>query len=203
MKETEEKIINQLNIHESIKNIIKGTKEEISKFKEPESIKKIFKKAEFIENIFKEIRENNDLSQSNELESILSKVEEKLLRESNTSESIKKIFKEVKENNNLNKSIEPESIKNILSIIKEKILSQSNTPESIKNIFKEAKKRINKKKYLSLLVFDGLGLSEKSPTNCLKVLHSKLEMSLDPEDKKQISFIGISNWRLDAAKQYF
>ena len=25
-------------------------------------------------------------------------------------------------------------------------------------------------------------------------------MSLDPEDKKQISFIGISNWRLDAAK---
>jgi len=53
---------------------------------------------------------------------------------------------------------------------------------------------------LSLLVFDELGLSEKSPTNCLKVLHSKLEMSLDPEDKKQISFIGISNWRLDAAK---
>ena len=50
------------------------------------------------------------------------------------------------------------------------------------------------------MVFDELGLSEKSPTNCLKVLHSKLEMSLDPEDKKQISFIGISNWRLDAAK---
>ena len=49
-------------------------------------------------------------------------------------------------------------------------------------------------------MFDELGLSEKSPTNCLKVLHSKLEMSLDPNEQNQLSFIGISNWRLDAAK---
>ena len=65
----------------------------------------------------------------------------------------------------------------------------------------EAKKKISKKKYLSLLIFDQIGLSEKRPTNCLKVLHSKLEMSLDPEEKKQVSFIGISNWRLDAEKK--
>jgi len=32
---------------------------------------------------------------------------------------------------------------------------------------------------ISLLVFYALCLSEKSPTNCLKVLHAKLEMSLN------------------------
>ena len=82
--------------------------------------------------------------------------------------------------------------------------SETNTPESIENIFREAEKKSyssqSQERILSLLVFDELGLSEKSPTNCLKVLHSKLEMSLDPNEQKQISFIGISNWRLDAAK---
>ena len=78
--------------------------------------------------------------------------------------------------------------------------SENNTPENIENIFIEAEKKISDNdKMISLLVFDELGLSEKSPTNCLKVLHSKLEMSLNPEDKK-IAFIGISNWGLDAAK---
>ena len=72
--------------------------------------------------------------------------------------------------------------------------------EQIKIILNEIKKRIFKKKFLSLLVFDELDLSEKSPTNCLKALHSKLEMSLNPKEQKQISFIGISNWRLDATK---
>jgi len=72
--------------------------------------------------------------------------------------------------------------------------------EQIKIILNEIKKRIFKKKFLSLLVFDELGFSEKSPINCLKALHSKLEMSLNPKEQKQISFIGISNWRLDATK---
>ena len=53
------------------------------------------------------------------------------------------------------------------------------TFESIENIFKEAEKKIDRslteKKVLSLLVFDELGLSEKSKSNHLKVLHSKLE----------------------------
>ena len=83
--------------------------------------------------------------------------------------------------------------------------SETNTPESIKKIFDVAENKIEKntndeEKIISLLIFDELGLSEKSPTNCLKVLHSKLEMSLNPKEKKLLSFIGISNWRLDAAK---
>ena len=40
--------------------------------------------------------------------------------------------------------------------------------EQIKIILNEIKKRIFKKKFLSLLVFHELGLSEKSPTNSLK-----------------------------------
>ena len=80
--------------------------------------------------------------------------------------------------------------------------SETNTPENIENIFKETEKKIpvnDNINMISLLIFDELGLSEKSPTNCLKVLHSKLEMSLNPNEKK-IAFIGISNWELDASK---
>ena len=78
--------------------------------------------------------------------------------------------------------------------------SETNTPENIENIFMEAEKKIqDNDRMISLLVFDELGLSEKSPTNCLKVLHSKLEMSLNPNEKR-LGFIGISNWGLDAAK---
>ena len=80
--------------------------------------------------------------------------------------------------------------------------SETNTPESIEKIFKIAEEKLMDKadEMISLLVFDELGLSEKSPTNCLKVLHSKLEISLNTKDENKISFIGISNWRLDAAK---
>ena len=34
----------------------------------------------------------------------------------------------------------------------------------------------------------------------LKSITFKIRNVLDPEEKKQVSFIGISNWRLDAAK---
>ena len=88
--------------------------------------------------------------------------------------------------------------------------SETNTPEAIEKIFKITEEKLidksnsgqNKKQLdiISLLVFDELGLSEKSPTSCLKVLHSKLEISLNPKEENKISFIGISNWRLDAAK---
>lgn len=47
------------------------------------------------------------------------------------------------------------------------------------------------------VVIDEIGLCEKSENNPLKVLHSLLEPS-DPEEK--ISFLGISNWALDASK---
>ena len=82
--------------------------------------------------------------------------------------------------------------------------SEMNTPESIENIIKEAQKKIDlidyNQKVISLLVFDNLDLSEKCPTNCLKGLHSKLEILLEQEEKKRISFIGLSNWRLDPVK---
>ena len=39
------------------------------------------------------------------------------------------------------------------------------------------------------ILFDEIGLAEKSEYNPLKVLHAKLETN-----KEQIGFIGISNW---------
>ena len=48
-----------------------------------------------------------------------------------------------------------------------------------------------------MILFDELGLAEKSPSNPLKVLHSKLEYGGKTEGA---CFIGISNYSLDAAK---
>ena len=45
------------------------------------------------------------------------------------------------------------------------------------------------------IYFDEIGLAEKSVHNPLKVLHSELE-----REKKEIGFIGVSNWELDASK---
>jgi len=58
----------------------------------------------------------------------------------------------------------------------------------------EVKLRENKN-IQTAIIFDEMGLSEISENNPLKVLHSELE----PEDPK-ISFIGMSNWRLDMSK---
>ena len=50
-----------------------------------------------------------------------------------------------------------------------------------------------KENEINLVVIDEIGLAELSPYNPLKVLHEKL-------DNPKISFIGISNWSLDASK---
>ena len=42
-------------------------------------------------------------------------------------------------------------------------------------------------------------LAEHSPNNPLKVIHSELEYDQNENDK-QVAFVGISNWNLDAAK---
>ena len=47
---------------------------------------------------------------------------------------------------------------------------------------------------ISMILFDELGLAERSKYNPLKVLHSKLEYDGSNEG---ISFIGISNWTLN------
>ena len=88
--------------------------------------------------------------------------------------------------------------------------SESTTPEDVEKLFEMAEGKYNsfiKKKEkneikeedlpISMILFDELGLAEKSKTNPLKVLHSKLEYN----DKNEgISFIGLSKYSLDAAK---
>ena len=80
--------------------------------------------------------------------------------------------------------------------------SESTSPEEVEKLFEDAKKLCenSKKKNqntLYMILFDELGLAEKSPTNPLKVLHSNLEYS---GNKDGICFIGISNYSLDPAK---
>ena len=84
--------------------------------------------------------------------------------------------------------------------------SNSTIPEDVENIFEIAEGKLKsliekgeKKEDLpiSMILFDELGLAERSKYNPLKVLHSKLEYD---GNKEGISFIGISNWILDASK---
>ena len=88
--------------------------------------------------------------------------------------------------------------------------SESTNPEDILKLFEMAENKYNyfdekcKQKLInqedlpiSMILFDELGLSEKSKTNPLKVLHSKLEYG---GKKDGVSFVGISNYSLDAAK---
>ena len=88
--------------------------------------------------------------------------------------------------------------------------SESTNPEDIIKLFEMAegkynyfneklkKKEITKEDFpISMILFDELDLSEKSKTNPLKILHSKLESK---DMNENISFIGISRYSLDAAK---
>ena len=82
--------------------------------------------------------------------------------------------------------------------------SDTTIPEDVENLFKKAKDKLkyyekhpNLEMPISLALFDELGLAERSKDNPLKVLHSKLEY--DGKDKN-VGFIGISNYSLDAAK---
>ena len=84
--------------------------------------------------------------------------------------------------------------------------AESTTPDDVEKLFEIAENKLNyykdKEEYknklpISMILFDELGLAEKSETNPLKVLHSKLEYS---GSKEGVSFVGISNYSLDAAK---
>ena len=86
--------------------------------------------------------------------------------------------------------------------------SESTQPEDVESLFEKAgkkleyykKKKESQKDYelpISMVLFDELGLAEKSESNPLKVLHSRLDYA-GKEDG--ISFVGISNYTLDAAK---
>ena len=84
--------------------------------------------------------------------------------------------------------------------------SESTEPEDLIKLFNkaESKSKSLKKKFegkdkppIIMILFDELGLAERSPSNPLKVLHEKLEYN---GKKEGISFVGISNYSLDAAK---
>ena len=84
--------------------------------------------------------------------------------------------------------------------------SETTKPEDILELFKKAEylnknNKINKDKNdlipIIMILFDELGLADKSPTNSLKVLHSKLEYNGKNDG---LCFIGISNYSLDASK---
>ena len=83
--------------------------------------------------------------------------------------------------------------------------SESTQPEDVEKLFKKAeskmesyKKRCKKEELpIIMALFDELGLAERSESNPLKVLHHKLEYTGKEEG---ISFVGISNYSLDAAK---
>eukprot|EP00831_Metopus_contortus_P046789 TRINITY_DN3763_c0_g1_i5.p1 TRINITY_DN3763_c0_g1~~TRINITY_DN3763_c0_g1_i5.p1 ORF type:complete len:178 (+),score=29.12 TRINITY_DN3763_c0_g1_i5:162-695(+) len=68
--------------------------------------------------------------------------------------------------------------------------------QDIKAIFLRAKQALKSgEKILPVVFIDEIGLCELSPYNPLKVLHELLEI-----EALDIGFVGISNWRLDAAK---
>ena len=193
-QESFEKIhFSQLISFETMKNILEESEKTIDSnpSNNPETFEKIFKEEKG--NIL------NQLNISKTMEKIFKEAEFMVLSQLNISEIIENIVVEAKEKI-FKKFNEPESVMNDIKEAEQKILDNVKIFETIKSIFEEIKKKVFKKKYLSLLVFDELGLSEKSPTNCLKVLYSKLEMSLDQDNKNKISFIGISNWTLDVAK---
>ena len=84
--------------------------------------------------------------------------------------------------------------------------SESTQPEDVQKLFKEAgrklqsfKKNNEKEEDLPIIMvlFDELGLAERSESNPLKILHENLEYTGKEEG---VSFVGISNYSLDAAK---
>ena len=77
--------------------------------------------------------------------------------------------------------------------------SETSTAEGIEQVFAKAVKSQIKnkgKQIISLVFFDEMGLAERSSNNPLKVIHYLLER----DSKNSVPFLGISNWRLDAAK---
>ena len=103
----------------------------------------------------------------------------------------------------------PEDIEKIFNIANIRLKNlqngkNSNSLEKIENNNKNKDNNIthnnlNKENSLpiSMILFDELGLAERSKYNPLKALHSHLEFD---GNKNDVSFVGISNWTLDAAK---
>ena len=84
--------------------------------------------------------------------------------------------------------------------------SDSTTPGDVEGIFEIAEKKLDELREksnqnnlpISMILFDELGLAERSRYKPLKALHSHLDFD---GNKKGISFVGISNYSIDAAKE--
>ena len=81
--------------------------------------------------------------------------------------------------------------------------SERTKSEDILNIFKKVRNSMENKnnddlKNISMFLFDEMGLAQKGENNPLKVLNSELEYNSEKNNK--ISFVGISNWKLDSSK---
>ena len=80
--------------------------------------------------------------------------------------------------------------------------SETSTAEGIIQVFqkaissKESQSNNKENKIIPLVFFDEMGLAERSSNNPLKVIHFLLER----DTKDSVPFLGISNWKLDAAK---
>ena len=80
--------------------------------------------------------------------------------------------------------------------------SDTSTSEGIIQVFikaQEAKQhnKESKDKIITLVFFDEMGLAERSINNPLKIIHFLLEPD---KEEESVPFLGISNWKLDAAK---
>ena len=86
-------------------------------------------------------------------------------------------------------------------LIFKSMIGKNSSNAGILKIFQKARQSLKNKKLeneiLSVIYFDEMGLAEISKNNPLKVIHSELEYD---DNTEKVSFIGISNWSLDASK---
>ena len=81
--------------------------------------------------------------------------------------------------------------------------SENTSPEEVEKLFETAEKKADKntdyygQHPISLIFFDEIGLCEISEKKPLKILNFKFEYECK---KEYLSFVGISNWILDASK---
>ena len=121
-----------------------------------------------------------DNSEKDSLKDFLNKEREKEKMKNQKENNI------IEERNEINIEDENDENNNILLESNDTLLNSINEPldkpETIENI--------------PLVFFDEMGLAERSSNNPLKIIHYLLEKDV----KDEVRFLGISNWRLDAAK---
>ena len=119
--------------------------------------------------------------------------------ETSTAKGIKKVFKKAlnAKNKIKNKKKKEEIIKEENKKEEKKDEKEKEKKNEIKEDIKENRKNEEEKnKNIYLVFFDEMGLAERSSNNPLKVMHYLLEK----DSVDSVPFLGISNWRLDAAK---